>query len=80
MVAAPEPTDELELEERLARIEERTDAALELLENLSARFAVVEELLERYAPMLAMAEQRMSGGLGRLKRGVPRAQNRSEGR
>lgn len=92
MVAEPvRGASELEELERIASALERMAATLEdlhsnaigeaaVIADISRRFELVEILLERYQPMLVMAEQRMNGGgFGRLKRGVPRAQNRNEG-
>jgi hypothetical protein len=54
----------------LNAILERVDELLERVDSLSVRFGAVEETLERYRPLLELAEQRMTkprffGGAGR---------------
>lgn len=68
-----------ELDARLARIEDALLALAGMVGDISERFGGIEELLERYAPLLAMAEARMQGGrLGSMRRGAARVnQNRN---
>lgn len=70
----PLPTEEPTPDELGARLE-RIESALAAIVSV---LAGVETLLERYSPLLAAAEARMSGGRFGIRKGAARVRDENE--